>query len=255
MTIMRSKPIISDALSRAAAARTGADPPTLATMRLLVVEDDPGMAAMLVRGLTREGYAVDTAATGEDALWNAVENSYDAVVLDAMIPPPDGFEVCRRMRAEGRWAPVLMLTARDTVPDRIRGLDVGADDYLTKPFSLAELFARLRALTRRSPAERPVVLEVRDLTLDPVTRVVRRAGTEILLSPKEFALLHELMRRPGEVLSRTHLIEHVWDFAYDGGSNVVDVYVRYLRQKVDRPFGRDTVRTVRGAGYRLDPDA
>lgn len=229
--------------------------PTLTAMRLLVVEDDPGMAALLVRGLTREGYAVDTAATGEDALWSVSENPYDAVILDAMIPPPDGFEVCRRMRAQGIWAPVLMLTARDAVPDRVRGLDVGADDYLTKPFALAELFARLRSLTRRSPAERPVELRVADLTLDPVTRVVRRADAEIPLSPKEFALLHELMRRPGEVLSRTHLIEHVWDFAYDGGSNVVDVYVRYLRQKVDRPFGRDTIRTVRGAGYRLDPDA
>ena len=255
MKIMMSRPIIPDARSLAAAAPTGSDPPTLATMRLLVVEDDPGMAALLVRGLIREGYAVDAATNGEDALWSALENEYDAVVLDAMIPAPDGFEVCRRMRAEGRWAPVLMLTARDAVGDRVRGLDVGADDNLTKPFSLVELFARLRALTRRSPAERPVVLQVGDLALDPVTRVVRRAGAEIQLSPKEFALLHELLRRPGEVLSRTYLIEHVWDFAYDGGSNVVDVYVRYLREKVDRPFGRDTIRTVRGAGYRLDPDA
>ena len=172
-----------------------------------------------------------------------------------MLPAPDGFEVCRQMRVEGRWAPVLMLTARDTVPDRVRGLDAGADDYLTKPFALAELFARLRALTRRDPLERPVTLTVGDLTLDPVTRVVRRGDTTITLSPKEFALLQELMRHPGEVLTRSHLIDHVWDFAYDGGSNVVDVYVRYLREKVDRPFGRDTIRTVRGAGYRIDPDA
>jgi two-component system OmpR family response regulator len=224
-------------------------------MRLLVVEDNPGMAALLVRGLKHEGYAVDAVGTGEDALWSVEENEYDGVVLDAMIPPPDGFEVCRRMRAGGRWAPVLMLTARDTVRDRVRGLDAGADDYLTKPFALAELFARVRALTRRDPMERPVSLRVGDLVLDPVTHVVRRGDSDIALSPKEFALLQELMRRPGEVLSRSHLIEHVWDFAYDGGSNVVDVYVRYLRDKVDRPFGRDTIRTVRGAGYRLDPEA
>ncbi len=228
--------------------------PRLAVMRLLVVEDDPGMAALLVRGLRREGYAVDVVGNGEDALWSVLENDYDAVVLDAMIPPPDGFEVCRRMRAEGRWAPVVMLTARHAVPDRIRGLDAGADDYLTKPFALAELFARIRALTRRDPMERPAVLRVGDLTLDPSTRTVKRGDVDVRLSAKEFALLHKLMRRPGEVLSRTYLIEHVWDFAYDGGSNVVDVYVRYLRDKVDRPFGRDTIRTVRGAGYRLDPD-
>ena len=224
-------------------------------MRLLVVEDDPGMAALLVRSLRREGYAVDTVDNGEEALWSVTEQEYDAVVLDAMIPPPDGFEVCRQMRAARRWQPVLMLTARDTVPDRVRGLDVGADDYLTKPFALAELFARLRALTRRTPLEHPAVLQVGDLTLDPATRVVRRGEADIALSPKEFALLQELMRRAGEVLSRTYLIEHVWDFAYDGGSNVVDVYVRYLRDKIDRRFGRDTIRTVRGVGYRLDPDA
>jgi two-component system OmpR family response regulator len=222
---------------------------------VLVVEDDPGMSALLVRGLHREGYAVDAASTGEDALWSVLENDYDAVVLDAMIPSPDGFEVCRRMRAEGRWSPVLMLTARDAVPDRIRGLDAGADDYLTKPFALGELFARLRALTRRDPLERPVVLQVGDLTLDPVSRVVRRGEVGVELSPKEFALLQELMRRPGEVLSRTYLIDHVWDFAYDGGSNIVDVYIRYLRAKVDRPFERNSIRTVRGAGYRLDPAA
>ena len=222
-------------------------------MRLLVVEDDPGMAAVLVRSLQREGYAVDAVGTGEDALWSVRENEYDAVVLDAMLPPPDGFEVCRLMRAEGRWAPVLLLTARDAVQDRVRGLDAGADDYLTKPFALAELFARVRALVRRDPLERPVVLNVGDLTLDPVSHVVRRGEVDVPLSPKEFALLQELMRRPGEVLSRTYLIDHVWDFAYDGGSNVVDVYVRYLRDKVDRPFGRETIRTVRGAGYRLGP--
>jgi two-component system, OmpR family, response regulator len=236
-------------------ARGSVDKFTLASMRLLVVEDDPGMAALLVRGLQREGYAVDAVDNGSDALWSAQENDYDTVVLDAMIPAPDGFEVCRRMRAQGRWAPVLILTARDAVADRVRGLDAGADDYLTKPFALAELFARVRALTRRDPLERPVVLQVGDLSLDPVSRIVRRAGTDIALSPKEFALLQEFMRRPGEVLTRTYLIDHVWDFAYEGGSNVVDVYVRYLRDKVDRPFGRDTIHTVRGAGYRLDSDA
>jgi two-component system OmpR family response regulator len=224
-------------------------------MRLLVVEDDPGMRALLVRSLQREGYAVDAADNGQDGLWHAEENEYDAVILDAMIPAPDGFEVCRRMRAGGRWAPVLMLTARDAVRDRVTGLDAGADDYLTKPFALAELFARVRALTRRDPLERAVLLRVADLTLDPASHVVRRSEAEIDLSPKEFSLLHELMRRAGETVTRTYLIDHVWDFAYDGASNVVDVYVRYLRDKVDRPFGRDTIRTVRGMGYRLDPEA
>ncbi|NUW41864.1 response regulator transcription factor [Nonomuraea rhodomycinica] len=223
-------------------------------MRVLVVEDDAAMADVLARGLRRESYAVDVVTSGEDALWSVMEHDYDAVVLDAMIPPPDGYEVCRRMRERGRWAPVIMLTARDTVNDRVRGLDAGADDYLTKPFALAELYARLRALTRRDQVRRPAVLRAGDLTLDPGTRTVRRGGTEIHLSAKEFALLHELMRRPDEILSRSYLIEHVWDFAYDGGSNVVDVYVRYLREKVDRPFGRDTIQTVRGAGYRLSTD-
>ena len=211
------------------------------------------MTSLLLRGLRGEGYSIDAVADGEDAIWSALETDYDIVVLDAMIPAPDGFEVCRRMRDQGRWMPVLILTARDTVADRIDGLDSGADDYLTKPFALEELFARLRALIRRAPLERPTVLRVDDLTLDPGTRSVRRGDTDIRLSPKEFELLRELMRRPGEVLSRSHLIDHVWDFAYDGGSNIVDVYVRYLRDKIDRPFGRDTIRTVRGAGYRLTP--
>ncbi|WP_433293900.1 response regulator transcription factor [Actinoplanes sp. CA-030573] len=224
-------------------------------MRVLVVEDDPAMSAMLRRGLRRAGYAVDSAADGAEAVWTITETDYDVVVLDAMIPPPDGFEVCRRIRAAERWVPVLMLTARDGTTDKIRGLDAGADDYLTKPFAFDELLARVRALIRREPGQRPAVLRVGDLLLDPAERRVRRGDTAISLSAKEFALLHELMRRNGETLSRTHLIEHVWDFAYDGGSNVVDVYVRYLRDKVDRPFGRDTIRTVRGAGYRLDPEA
>jgi two-component system OmpR family response regulator len=224
-------------------------------MRVLVVEDDPAMSAMLARGLRREGYAVDTVGSGADAVWTIVETELDVVVLDAMIPAPDGFEVCRQIRAKDRWVPVLMLTARDGTADKVRGLDAGADDYLTKPFALDELLARVRALIRREPLERPTELRVGDLVLDPAGRTVHRGDRRIALSAKEFALLHELMRRAGETLSRTYLIEHVWDFAYDGGSNVVDVYVRYLRDKVDRPFGRDTIRTMRGAGYRLDPDA
>ena len=224
-------------------------------MRLLVVEDDPAMSALLDRGLRRAGYAVDAVATGGDAIWRITETDYDGVVLDAMIPAPDGFEVCRTVRADARWVPILMLTARDHVRDRVRGLDAGADDYLTKPFALDELLARVRALTRRGPVPRPATLRVADLTLDPAAHAADRAGTPLDLSAREFALLHEFMRHPGETLGRTHLIEHVWDFAYDGGSNIVDVYVRHLRDKIDRPFDRDTLQTVRGAGYRLDPDA
>lgn len=220
-------------------------------MRVLVVEDAIRMARLLEQGLQEEGYAVDTVRTGEDGAWMATENPYDAVVLDVMLPDIDGFEVCRRMRAAGQWAPVLMLTARDAVDDRVRGLDVGADDYLTKPFALPELLARLRALLRRGIRERPPVLVVEDLTLDPATRVVRRDGEIVALTPKEFALLEYFMRHPGEVLTRTQLIEHVWDFAFEGDSNVVEVYVRYLREKVDRPFRRDSIETVRGMGYRL----
>jgi two-component system OmpR family response regulator len=220
-------------------------------MRVLVVEDETKMAGLLKRGLEEEGYAVDVAGDGGEAVWLATENQYDAVVLDVMLPDIDGFEVCRRLRGSGRWSPVLMLTARDGVGDRVRGLDVGADDYLTKPFAFAELLARIRALVRRGTPSRPAVLRAGDLTLDPATHRVARGDVAIDLTAKEFALLEYLMRHPGEVLSRTRLIEHLWDFAYEGGSNVVDVYVRYLREKVDRPFGRDTIETVRGAGYRL----
>ncbi|HUZ53628.1 MAG TPA: response regulator transcription factor [Streptosporangiaceae bacterium] len=223
-------------------------------MRILVVEDSVKMAAVLKRGLEEEGYAVDVARTGEDGLWMAVENPNDVIVLDVMLPDMDGFEVCRRLRERGQWAPVLMLTARDGVPDRVRGLDAGADDYLTKPFSFTELAARTRALLRRGVRERPALLVVGDLTLDPASRVTCRAGVTVELSAREFALLEYFMRHPGEVLSRTRLIEHVWDFAYDGGSNIVDVYVRYLRDKIDRPFGTHSLETVRGAGYRLRGD-
>ncbi len=220
-------------------------------MRVLVVEDEPKMAGLLRRGLVEEGYAIDVAGSGEDAVWAATENPYDAIVLDVMLPDFDGFEVCRRIRAAGRWAPVLMLTARDAVPDRVAGLDVGADDYLTKPFSFSELFARLRALLRRGAGERPVALRAGDLVLDPVAHRASRGEAPIELTAKEFALLEYFLRRPGEVLTRTDLIEHVWDFGYEGDSNIVDVYVRSLRLKIDRPFGRDSIETVRGIGYRL----
>ena len=220
-------------------------------MRVLVVEDDVKMAALLRRGLAEEGLSADVARTGDDAIWMAEATDYDAIVLDVMLPGTDGFEVCRRLRESGRWSPVLMLTARDAVEDRIAGLDAGADDYLTKPFSFAELLARLRALARRAPPERPSVLEAGDLRLDPATREVRRGDQEIKLSAKEFALLETFMRRPGQVLSRFQLLEHCWDYGYENRSNVVDVYVRYLREKIDRPFGRQTLETVRGAGYRL----
>jgi len=220
-------------------------------VRVLIVEDELKMASLVRRGLTEEGHAADVAATGEDGVWMAQAHPYDAIVLDLMLPDVDGFEVSRRLREAGRWSPVLMLTARDAVADRVSGLDAGADDYLTKPFSFAELLARLRALMRRGAAERPPVLRVGDLELDPAARSVVRDASSIDLTAREFALLEYLMRHAGEVLTRTQLIEHVWDFAYEGDSNVVDVYVRYLRNKVDRPFGRDQIETVRGAGYRL----
>jgi two-component system, OmpR family, response regulator len=220
-------------------------------MRILVVEDEPKMAALVRRGLIEEGHAADVAGRGEDAVWMAEAHAYDAIVLDVMLPGMSGYDACRRLRGAGVWTPVLMLTARDAVEDRVAGLDAGADDYLTKPFSLAELFARLRALIRRGDVERPTELVVGDLRLDPASRRVWRGETEVQLSPKEFALLETFMRRPGQVLSRLQLLEHAWDFAYENRSNVVDVYVRYLREKLDRPFARNSLETVRGAGYRL----
>jgi two-component system OmpR family response regulator len=220
-------------------------------MRVLVVEDDPKMGALLRRGLLDEGHAADVARAGDDALWMAQAVEYDAIVLDVMLPGLDGFEVCRRLRSDGVWSPVLMLTARDAVEDRVAGLDAGADDYLRKPFSFSELLARLRALARRGAAERPAVVEVGELRLDPAARRVWRDGAEITLSAKEFALLEAFMHRPDQVLSRDRLLEHAWDFAYEPRSNVVDVYVRYLREKIDRPFGRTNLETVRGMGYRL----
>ena len=223
-------------------------------MRVLVVEDTARMGELIRRGLQEHGYAVDLAETGEDGLWLASENPYDAVVLDVLLPDFDGFEVCRRMREADRWSPVLMLTAKDAIADRVAGLDAGADDYLTKPFDFVELLARIRALIRRGTVERPAVIQVGELTLDPSTHDVARAGETIDLTVKEFTLLELFMRHPNEVLSRSWLLDHAWDFAYDGGSNVVDVYVRYLREKIDRPFGRTSLRTVRGAGYRLAED-
>jgi two-component system OmpR family response regulator len=220
-------------------------------MRILVVEDELKMASLIRRGLVEEGHATDVTPKGEDAVWMAEAHPYDVVVLDVMLPGLSGFETCRHLRNAGVWTPVLMLTARDAVDDRVAGLDAGADDYLTKPFSFAELLARLRALARRGGIERPAQLTVGNLVLDPATRQAWRGDTEISLSSKEFALLEVFMRRPGQVLSRLQLLEHAWDFAYENRSNVVDVYVRYLREKIDRSFGTDSIETVRGVGYRL----
>jgi len=224
-------------------------------MRVLVVEDEVKMGSLLRRGLQEDGHAADVARTADDALWMAAAVDYDAIVLDVMLPGRDGFEVCRELRERGVWAPVLMLTARTAVEDRISGLDAGADDYLPKPFAFGELLARLRALVRRGAPERPPVLEAGGLRLDPSTHQVWRGVTEIELSTKEFALLETFMRRPGQVLSRYQLLEHAWDIGYENKSNLVDVYVRYLREKVDRPFGVASLETVRGAGYRLRTEA
>jgi two-component system OmpR family response regulator len=221
-------------------------------MRLLIVEDDSKLAGSLARGLRGEGYAVDVASSGEDAITQARVYDYDVVILDVMIPPPDGVDVCRALREGGRWAPVLMLTARDGVGDRIRGLDAGADDYLVKPFDYGELIARLRALVRRGAPERPSVLVVDDLEVDPAAHTVTRAGQAVELTAREFALLEFLMRREGEVVSRTELLEHVWDQNFAGSTNIVDVYVSYLRRKLEVPFGRPLIRTVRGVGYVLE---
>ncbi len=220
-------------------------------MKILVVEDEVKMARAIRRGLEREGYAVDVAADGDQALFQATEYDYDAIVLDLMIPVRDGFEVCRELRARGRWAPVLILTAREAVEDRVRGLDAGADDYLVKPFAFDELLARLRSLLRRAPAERPAVLQVGDVVLDPASHSVTRASQPVDLSAREFALLEFLMRHGTEAVTRTAILEHVWDVNYEGFSNVVDVYVGYLRRKLEEPFGRPFVRTVRGVGYGL----
>jgi len=220
-------------------------------MRVLVVEDELKLASLLQQGLQDEGLGVDLATSGEQAVASAMATEYDAILLDIVLPGCDGFEVCRRLRAEQVWSPTLMLTARDDVDSRVRGLDCGADDYLVKPFSFDELLARLRAVVRRGGVPRPAVLEVDDLRLDPATHRAWRGETEIALTAREFALLETLMRRPGRVLSRFELLEHVWSGSYEHRSNVIDVYIGYLRDKIDRPFGRASLETVRGVGYRL----
>jgi two-component system OmpR family response regulator len=220
-------------------------------VRVLIVEDEVKLAAVMRRGMRERGLRADVATTGEDALWMAGATEYGAIVLDVMLPGIDGFETCRRLRADGVWAPVLMLTARDAIEDRIAGLDGGADDYLVKPFAFPELLARLRALARRAPGERPAVLTVGDLRLDPAACRVWRGEEELELTPAELSLLEVLMRHPGVALSRFQLLEQAWDGDYENRSNVVDVCVKSLRDRIDRPFGLASIETVRGIGYRL----
>jgi two-component system OmpR family response regulator len=219
-------------------------------MRVLVVEDEAKLAGLLSRGLRRQGMGTDVAADGEQAVVLATATAYDVILLDVMLPGVDGFEVCRRLRRESVWSPTLMLTARDSVEDRVHGLDSGADDYLAKPFSFDELFARIRALTRRGAPQRPTVLQAGPLRLDPAGHRVWFRGTEVSLTAREFALLETFMHHPGEVLSRFELLEHVWDGTYENRSNIIEVYVRYLRDKLDR----NAIETVRGSGYRLPAD-
>lgn len=223
-------------------------------MRILVVEDDKRVARALKRGLEGEGFAVDVAFTGEDGQWLATENPYDAMVLDVMLPGLNGLDLCVALREAGNWTPILMLTAKDAADDEAQALDRGADDFLTKPFSYAVLVARLRALLRRGGGARPTELVVGDLRLDPAAHRVWRGDIEVPLTPRQLSLLEFFMRRPGEVLAKSEILEHVWDFAFDGDPNIVEVYVRQLRQRIDLPFGRAALQTVRLAGYRLDVD-
>jgi two-component system, OmpR family, response regulator len=223
-------------------------------VRVLVVDDDRRLARALKRGLEGEGFAVDLAFDGEDGLWHARENSYDALVLDVMMPGMNGLDLCAQLRAEGQWGAVLILTARGGERDEALALDTGADDFLAKPFSYVVLVARLRALLRRGRVERPVTLRAGDLTLDPATHEVHRGEQTVELTPRQFSLLELLIRRKGEVLSKREILDHVWDFAFDGDPNIVEVYVGQLRRRVDAPFGRTSLQTVRGVGYRLDPD-
>jgi DNA-binding response OmpR family regulator len=223
-------------------------------VRILIVEDDHVVADAVRRGLEREGFAVDVAADGTEGLWRVTETPYDAVVLDIMLPGMSGYEICARMRAADNWSPVLMLTARDGDVDEARALDTGADDYLSKPFSYVVLLARLRALLRRGQRERPAVLSAGDLRLDPAAHQVWRGDEPVELTPRQFSLLEFLIRRRGDVLSKSEILEHVWDFAFEGDPNIVEVYVGQLRRRVDEPFGRSSLQTVRGVGYRLDPE-
>lgn len=225
-----------------------------AAVRILVVDDEKRLAAALRRGLEAEGFAVDVAFDGEEGMWLATEHPYDAIVLDIMLPGLNGYEICARLREAGNWTPILMLTAKDGEWDQAEALDTGADDYLCKPFSYVVLVAHLRALLRRGSPDRPAKLTAGDLTVDPAARTCRRAGHEIALTTRELAVLEYLMRRTGEVVAKSDIVEHVWDMNFDGDLNVVEVHISALRRKVDAPFGRHSIRTVRGAGYRLDPD-
>ncbi len=223
-------------------------------VRILVVEDEVHLARSIKRGLEAEGFAVDVALDGDDGLWRGREVEYDAIVLDIMLPKRNGYRVCADLRAAGVWTPILMLTAKDGELDEAEALDTGADDYLSKPFSYVVLVARLRALLRRGRRARPPVLTCGDLRLDPSSHEVWRGQTPVRLTPKQFALLEFLMRRQGEVLSKTEILEHVWDFAFDGDPNVVEVFIRHLRMRIDEPFGRKSIQTLRLLGYRLDPE-
>ena len=223
-------------------------------MRVLVVEDEKRLAATLKRGLSSEGFAVDVALDGTQGLWMAREHAYDAVVLDIMLPGINGYRICGALREEGNWMPILMLTAKDGEYDEAEALDTGADDFLSKPFSFVVLVARLRALLRRGVRPRPSVLAAGDLLLDPAARSCRRGGVDIALTPREFSLLEYLLRRAGEAVSKTEILEHVWDYDFEGDPNIVEVYVGYLRRKIDGPFGRRGIETVRGAGYCLNPE-
>jgi DNA-binding response OmpR family regulator len=223
-------------------------------VRLLIVEDERELAETLRKGLVAEGFTVDMAHNGRDGLWSATEHDYDVILLDIMLPTISGYEVLKRLRSAEKWTPVLMLTAKDGDYDEADGLDLGADDYLTKPFSFVVLVARLRALIRRGAPQRPVVLSAGDLRLDPARRRITRGDDEIPVTPREFALLEFMMRHAGDVVTKTAIIENVWDASFDGDPNIIEVYVGYIRKKIDHPYGRSAIRTVRGAGYRLDPD-
>jgi DNA-binding response OmpR family regulator len=223
-------------------------------VRVLVVEDEKKVASAIRRGLEAEGFAVDVALTGTDGLWMATEQQYDVIVLDLMLPGINGYRICEQLRDAGDWTPILMLTAKDGEYDHAEALDTGADDYLTKPFSFVVLLARIRALVRRSGRSTRVTYTAGDLTIDPVTHRCRRGDTDIALTAREFSVLEFLMRRAGDVVPKAEILDNVWDFAFEGDPNIVEVYVRHLRRKLDEPFGRQLIETIRGAGYRLDPD-